>query len=160
VLLNPNSSNFNVQVEYLQQAGRAVGQQMEVLRAISEREIDQAFTTMASMRAGALLVGSDPFFNGRREQIVALAARYGIPAIYEWREFAQAGGLMSYGTKLPDAYRQVGIYTGRVLKGERPADLPVIQSTKFEFILNLKTAKTLGLVIPADVLSIADEVIE
>jgi putative ABC transport system substrate-binding protein len=160
VLLNPNSPNFNVQVEYLQQAGRAVGQQIEVLRAISEREIDQAFATMASMRAGALLVGSDPFFNGRREQIVALAARYGIPAIYEWREFAQAGGLMSYGTSLPDAYRQVGVYTGRVLKGERPADLPVMQSTKFEFTLNLKTAKTLGLVIPADVLSIADEVIE
>jgi putative ABC transport system substrate-binding protein len=160
VLLNPNSSNFNIQVEYLEQAGRAVGQQMEVLRAISEREIDQAFATMASKRAGALLVGSDPFFNSRREQIVALAARYGIPAIYEWREFARAGGLMSYGTSLPDAYRQVGVYTGRVLKGEKPADLPVIQSTKFEFILNLKTAKTLGLVIPADVLSIADEVIE
>jgi putative ABC transport system substrate-binding protein len=160
VLLNPNGPNFKVQVEGLQQASRAVGQQIGIVRAISEHEIDRAFATMVSMQAGALLVGSDPFFNSRREQIVVLAARHAIPAIYEWREFAAAGGLISYGTNLPEAYRQVGVYTGRVLKGERPADLPVMQSTKFELVINLKTAKALGLDVPLHFQQLADEVIE
>ena len=160
VLVNPNSPNIETQLKDLQEAARAVGQQIHTLHAGSEQELDTAFATLTQLRAGALLICSDVFFNSRRDHIVALAARYAIPAFYEWREFAAAGGLMSYGTNLAEGYRQVGVYTGRILKGDKPADLPVMQSTKFEFVLNLKTAKTLGLEIAPALLAIADEVIE
>jgi putative ABC transport system substrate-binding protein len=160
VLLNPTNANFQTQLTGVQEAARAAGQQLNILSASSERDIDTAFATMTQSRAGALLVGSDPFFNRRLDQIVALAARHVIPAIYEGREFAKAGGLVSYGTSLADAYRQVGIYTVRVLRGEKPPDLPVVQPTKFEFVINLKTATALGLDVPAGLSASADEIVE
>jgi putative ABC transport system substrate-binding protein len=160
VLVNPNSPNFETQLKDLQEAARAAGQQIHILHASSEGELDTAFVTLTQLQAEAALIGSDPFFNSRRDHIVALAARYAIPAIYEWREFAAAGGLMSYGTDLAEAYRQVGIYTGRILKGDKPADLPVMQSIKFDFVINLKTAKALGLDVPPGLSARADEIIE
>jgi ABC-type uncharacterized transport system substrate-binding protein len=160
VLVNPNSPNFETQLKDLREAARAAGQQIQILHASSEGELDTAFVTLTQLQAGAALIGSDPFFNSRRDHIVALAARYAIPAIYEWREFAAAGGLMSYGTNLAEAYRQVGIYTGRILKGDKPADLPVMQSIKFDFVINLKTAKALGLDVPPGLSARADEIIE
>jgi putative ABC transport system substrate-binding protein len=159
-LLNPNNTSFEFQLRDVQDAVRLIGQQVHILQASSERDIHAVFRSLAQMRVQALLVGADPFFNGRREQLVTLAAHYAIPAIYELREYAMAGGLMSYGTSLPDTYRQVGIYTARILKGEKPADLPVVQSIKFELVINLKTAKALGLEVPPALSARADEVIE
>jgi putative tryptophan/tyrosine transport system substrate-binding protein len=160
VLLNPNQALFEFQLKDVREATRSIGQQIHILHASSERDIHTAFRSFDHMRVQALLVGADPFFNGRREQLVTLAAHYAIPAIYELREYVAAGGLMSYGTNLPDAYRQIGIYTARILKGEKPADLPVVQPTKFEFVINLKTANELGLEVPPTLSARADEVIE
>ncbi len=160
VLLNPTNANFQTQLTGVQEAARAVRQQLNILSASTERNIDTAFATAIQSRARALLVGSDPFFTSRLDQIVALAARHAIPALYEGREFALAGGLASYGPSLADAYRQVGTYTARVLKGEKPANLPVVQPTKFEFVINLKTAKALGLAVPPGLSVRADEMIE
>ena len=160
VLLNPGTLIFETQLNDVQEAARAVGQHIHILHANSEREVDTAFAKMVEVRAGALLVAADPIIFGQRDRLVALAARHAVPAIYELREYAVVGGLMSYGTNLVDAYHLVGIYTGRVLKGEKPADLPVVQSTRFEFVINLKTAKALGLTVPPTLLARADEVIE
>jgi ABC-type uncharacterized transport system substrate-binding protein len=160
VLLNPTNPPFDAQLSDIREAARAAGQQIHILHANSEREIDAAFTMAVEVRAGALLVAADPFIFSRRDRVVALAARHAIPTIYEGREYVVAGGLASYGVSLADAYRQVGNYTGRILKGEKPADLPVVQSTKFEFVLNLKTAKTLGVSISDNLLTLANEVIE
>jgi putative ABC transport system substrate-binding protein len=160
VLLNPNLEDFQIRLAAVQEAARTIGQQIHILHASTERELDAAFVAFGQIRAGALVVGADPFFNSRRDQIVTLAARYAIPAIYEGREYAVAGGLLSYGTKLIDGYHQVGIYTARILKGDKPADLPVFQLTKFEFVINLKAAKALGVKISDNLLSLADEVIE
>jgi len=160
VLANPATPFFDRQVNDVQETARRVGQQVHILRASSDENIEAAFTTMAELRAGALLVCADPFMLSRRERLVALAARHTIPAIYEVREYAIAGGLMSYGVSLADAYRMAGVYTGRILNGERPAELPVLQPTKFELVINVKTAKALGVKISDDLLSLSDEVIE
>ena len=159
-LVNPNFPPTETNVKEVEAAARLIGRQILLLKATNERDIDAAFASILQMRPGALLVGADPFFLSRREQLVALAERHEVPAIYEFREFALAGGLMSYGTDITEAYRQMGIYAGRILKGEKAADLPIVQATKFELVINLKTAKSLGLTIPPGVLSIADEVIE
>jgi putative ABC transport system substrate-binding protein len=144
----------------VQETARTLGLQLRVVSAANEQEIDAAFATFGQLRPGALLVESDIFFNARREQFVALAARYKVPAIYEGREYVAAGGLMSYGANLSDAWRLAGIYVGKILNGAKPADLPVMQSTKIELVINLKTAKTLGLAIPQSLLLRADEVIQ
>jgi len=159
-IVNPNFPATESNVKEVETAARAIGRQILLLKATNEKDIDAAFVAISEMRSRALLVGSDPFFTSRRDQFVALAARYAVPTIYEQREFAVAGGLMSYGTSLTDSYRQMGNYVGRILKGEKPADLPVVQSVKFELVINLKTAKALGLTLPSGLLSIADEVIE
>jgi putative ABC transport system substrate-binding protein len=160
VLVNPNYSPAENQLRDVQEAAARLGVQLVVLNANTESDFEAAFTTLAQRRAGALLVTASPFFNSWRERLVVLAARHSVPAIYEWREFAEAGGLMSYGTSLTDSYRQIGIYVGQILKGAKPADLPVIQSTKFEFVINLKTAKALHLDVPSTMSARADEVIE
>jgi putative ABC transport system substrate-binding protein len=144
----------------MQEAARQLGLQIHVVNASTESDIERAFEALSQVGAGALLVGTGEFLRRRAEQLVGLAARHNLPAIYQYREFAKAGGLVSYGTSLTDSYRQTGVYTGRILKGEKPGDLPVLQATKFELVINLKTAKALGLTIPPGVLAIADEVIE
>jgi len=160
VLLNPNNSNAEAQSKDIREATAAIGQKIEIVHAGTENALGMAFKTLAHMRADAVLVGADPFFNSRRYLLVLLAARHGIPTMYEQREFVQAGGLMSYGTSLSDAYRQIGVYAGRILKGERPADLPVVQSTKFELVINLNAAKALDFEVPPSLSARADEVIE
>jgi len=160
LLANPNNPNVGADAPETEAAANALGRRLEVLTASTEGDLEAAFTTMVERQAGALVVMPDPFFVARREQLVALAARYAVPTIYPFREFAVAGGLMSYGGSLPDTYRQMGIYTGKILKGSTPADLPVVQAVKIELVINLKTAKTLSLTFPITLLGRADEVIE
>jgi putative tryptophan/tyrosine transport system substrate-binding protein len=160
MLVNPTNAQTKTQLQDLQKAARAIGWPILVLNASTAREIETAFSTLVQERAGALLVGQDTFFTSEPALFAALTARYAIPAISAWRSHVEAGGLMSYGTSLVDAYRQSGGYAGRVLKGEKPADLPIMQAVKFEFVINLKTAKALGLTVPQSILVRADEVIE
>jgi putative ABC transport system substrate-binding protein len=160
VLVNPNNPNAHIDMPDLQNAARTIGQSISFVTASTETEIDAVFATLSERRVSALLVNTDPFFLARRGQFVSLAARHAIPTSYFVREFVAAGGLMSYGARLTDAYRQVGIYTGQILKGKRPGDLPVLQPTKFELFINLRTASALGLTIPDKLLALADEVIE
>jgi putative ABC transport system substrate-binding protein len=160
ILVNPKNPNTRSDTADLQLVARSLGVQILEINARSEGDFETAFADLAERRPGALIVNSDPFFFSRRDRLVALAARHSLPAIYELREFAAVGGLMSYGTSIADAYRQAGVYTGRILRGEKPGDLPIQQSTKFELVINVKTAKTLGIEIPSTLLAIADEVIE
>jgi putative tryptophan/tyrosine transport system substrate-binding protein len=160
VLMNPTSGNAETQLQDVENGTRALGRPVIIANAVDDNQIEAAFDTLVQRRVSALLVAADPFFFGRREKIVALAERYRLPAIYEWREFAQAGGLASYGTNLTDAYRVAGVYAGRILKGEKASDLPVVQSSKFEFVLNLKTARSLGIEVPLGLSAGADEIIE
>ena len=159
-LINPNAPAAEAQVRDVQEAARAIGRQIQIANAANDRELEAAFATIVAQHATALLVTADPFFDTRRDRIVALAAQFKLPAIYQFRDYAVAGGLMSYGISITDGYRQVGVYTGQVLKGAKPADLPVQLPTKFEFVINLKTANALGVKISDNLLSIADEVIE
>ena len=159
-LINPKNSNAGRNLAALQEAAREKAVQLHIVEASSESDLETAFASLAPLQAGALVVGADPFFNARRQQIVTLAARYSLPAMYEWREFVDAGGLISYGPSLTGVYRQIGNYVGRVLNGDKPADLPVIQPTLFDLVVNLNTAKTLGLTVPQSILARASEVIE
>jgi putative ABC transport system substrate-binding protein len=160
VLVNPKNPQVEIQTNELAKASRTAGQEMLVLRASNNSEIDTAFATLADRGVGAVIIGQDTFFTSQPAQFAALTERYAMPAISPWREHSTAGILMSYGASITDAYRQAGIYAGRILKGERPPDLPVLQPTKFELVINLKTARTLGLTVPPTLLTEADEVIE
>jgi putative ABC transport system substrate-binding protein len=160
LLVNPNNSITEQIIRDVQDAARAKGVQLPILKASTEGEIDAAFASLVQLHADAFMVGSDAFFTSRREQIVALVSRHAVPTIYEWREYAAAGGLISYGTSVTAVYRQLGIYAGKILKGAKPADLPVQQPTTFELVINLKTAKALGLAVPQSLLARADEIIE
>jgi putative tryptophan/tyrosine transport system substrate-binding protein len=160
MLVRPNTIETEAERIDVQNAAQALGQELVLFNVTSGRDIEAAFATFVERRAGGLLVGTGPFLTSNRERVVALAARYGVPAIYPLREYASAGGVMSYGTSISDAYRQSGVYAGRILKGEKPADLPVIQSNKFELVLNVQTAKALGIDVPDKLLALADEVIE
>jgi putative tryptophan/tyrosine transport system substrate-binding protein len=160
VLLDPTLDGSDIQVREVQAAARTIGQQLRVLNASADADIETAFATLITEQADAVAIAGGPFLNSKRSQLIGLAARYAIPAIYEAPEAAAAGGLMSYGPSIADVYRQVGVYAGRILKGEKPADLPVLQPTKFDLIINMKTAKALGLVMPQTLLVAANEVIE
>jgi putative ABC transport system substrate-binding protein len=160
VLLNPKLPDSTTQLEDIEEASRTLGEQIRIANASSEQDIDAAFASLSQQGVGALVSGVDPFFDTRRDQIIALAAHYAVPTIYAQRVYALAGGLISYAPSFAEAYRQAGIYTGRVLKGEKPADLPVMQATKFELVINLKTAKALGLKVPVSMQVLADDVIE
>jgi putative ABC transport system substrate-binding protein len=160
VLVNPNAANAEAQLSDVRSASQALGLQIEVIDASNEAGIDAGFAGLAQRNVGGLTISADPFFNNRREQLIALAARYAIPTVYFFHEFPQSGGLISYGTSLTDAYRQVGVYTAKILGGLKPSDLPVMQPTKFELVINLKTAKVLGIIVPQILRMTADEVIE
>jgi ABC-type uncharacterized transport system substrate-binding protein len=160
VLVNPANPNTETLLKELQAAAQSMGLQLHILHAVAERDFDAVFQTIHQLRAGALFIGTDPFFNGCSGQLAALAIRHGIPAIYQYRDFAAAGGLLSYGGSYTEPLRLVGVYVGRILKGEKPAELPVQESTKVELVINLKTAKALGVSIPQSLLGRADEVIE
>jgi putative ABC transport system substrate-binding protein len=160
VLVNPDYPDAGIQIKEVEEAARTLGLRLHILKARIESDFDTAFATIVQQRAGALLVASDPFLFSRREQLVALAAHHMVPAIYQFRQNAAVGGLMSYGTRITDSYHQVGVYTGKILKGAKPTDLPVVVSTRFEFVINLNTAKALAIKFPDNLLSLADEVIE
>jgi len=160
VLINPNFADAQTQLRDVEEAAKSLGLQLVVLRARTDLEINVAFQELVQRRIGAVLIGSDPFFTTRRGYLAALTVRHALPAMFDLREYVAAGGLMSYGASLADAYRQAGIYTGRILRGEKPAELPIIQSTKFDFVINLNIAKAFGLTLPPTLLALADEVIE
>jgi putative ABC transport system substrate-binding protein len=160
VLVNPNRPGYEAELKELQAKAGDMKLNLVVGKARAEGEIDAAFEALARQKIDALLVAADPLFNNRRARVIGLATRYAIPAIYQWREFAAAGGLMSYGPSIVDAYHQTGVYVGRILKGAKPADLPVVRPTRFELVINLKTAKALGIDVPYPLLAITNEVIE
>ncbi len=160
VLVNPENPNITIKLNDMQVAARAIGQELLIARASAERELEAAFLSLVERRAGGLLIDADPFLSSRRAQIAILAVRYALPTINWGREYAEAGGLMSYGASYADTHRQVGVYAGKILKGAKPADLPILQPTKFELVINLKTARTLGLTVPLTLQAAADEVIE
>jgi len=161
VLINPvNATTTESTVKDVQAAAGALGLQIQIFNAGTVREIDSAFASLGRERVDALFVGPDPFFSTRRVQLAVAAARHAVPATYSQRDYIEAGGLMSYGVNVADAYRHIGVYAGRILKGEKPADLPVVQSSKFELVINVQTARTLGLDVPPPLLALADEVIE
>ena len=160
VLVDPVFTAAATQIQQMQTAARALGQQIRIVNVTTEGEIEAAFATLVAERAGAIAVAAGPFLNSKRTKVVALASRHAIPALYEFREAPMEGGLMSYGPSVPEAYRQVGVYTGRILKGEKPGDLPVVLPTRIELVINLKTAKALGITVPQTLLARADEVIE
>ena len=159
-LLNPNFPDAARQLPALEEAARTIGRRLFVAKASNDDELNAAFALLLQQGVGALLVAADAYFDTRRDRIIAFATQNRLPAVYHFREYAFAGGLVSYAPSITDGYRQAGIYTGRILKGEKPADLPVLQPTKFDFVINLKTAKTLGLTVPFGLLNAADEVIE